>query len=383
MSIRQEPSVETRPRIFPGHLAIIQVSLPRYRQDFFQTLADSCRGGLSVAYSSQIQGVENVNQIEGADVTDIEAASYGFGRFCLHRQKGVTEWLERIQPDALVTLTNPRLLSTLSAQNWMRRRRRPILAWGLGTMAVVQRRIPLRKVLRGYFLHRFDGIIAYSSRAQDEYRGIGISPNRIFVAKNAAVAKPTGDAITTVTPTDSPATVLYVGRLTSQKRVDVLIRACGNLPVAVRPRLVIVGDGPPLSDLKQLAAEVYPNTVFRGALFGEQLEQEYQRAHLFVLPGMGGLALQQAMSHGLPVIVGEGDGTQSDLLDPTTGWGLVKPEVGELSHLLAQALGDREKLHRMRFAAFNRIVNDVNIETMVDSFVRALNETLRSAPFAS
>ena len=39
-------------------------------------------------------------------------------------------------------------------------------------------------------------------------------------------------------------------------------------------------------------------------------------ADLFVLPGTGGLAVQEAMSYALPVIVAKGDGTQEDLVRP-------------------------------------------------------------------
>ena len=56
-----------------------------------------------------------------------------------------------------------------------------------------------------------------------------------------------------------------------------------------------------------------------GDLRGEALAQRFREADLFVLPGTGGLAVQQAMSYALPVLVAEADGTQADLVRERNG----------------------------------------------------------------
>ncbi len=53
---------------------------------------------------------------------------------------------------------------------------------------------------------------------------------------------------------------------------------------------------------------------FRAPNMGRNLDSYFSSADLFVLPGTGGLAVQEAMSHGLPVIMGQGDGTNDDLV---------------------------------------------------------------------
>jgi glycosyltransferase involved in cell wall biosynthesis len=92
--------------------------------------------------------------------------------------------------------------------------------------------------------------------------------------------------------------------------------ACAALPAPLQPQVWIVGDGPERSALEALARQIYPQARFWGALFGADLETLFRQAHLFVLPGTGGLAVQQAMSYGLPVIVAEADGTQGSLVRP-------------------------------------------------------------------
>ena len=139
--------------------------------------------------------------------------------------------------------------------------------------------------------------------------------------------------------------MLFVGRLQKRKRVDDLLQACAALPPTLQPRLVIVGDGPERVSLESLAKTVYPSAEFPGARHGAELASYFSAADLFVLPGTGGLAVQEAMSHGLPVIMGQGDGTNDDLVRPANGWQLPGPE--KLAEVLREALSDVSHLRAM------------------------------------
>ncbi|HEY6072779.1 MAG TPA: glycosyltransferase, partial [Anaerolineales bacterium] len=68
------------------------------------------------------------------------------------------------------------------------------------------------------------------------------------------------------------------------------------------------------------ASAIYPAAEFIGARHDEELRPYFSAADLFVLPGTGGLAVQEAMSNALPVIVAQGDGTQDDLVRAGNGW---------------------------------------------------------------
>jgi len=231
----------------------------------------------------------------------------------------------------------------------------------------------VRQRLRRRFLTQLDGIIAYSQRGADEYRALGIPTERVFVAHNAAAHRPISP------PPDRPARpgrslVLFVGRLQARKRLEMLFEACAALPEDLQPDLVVIGDGPARMELEAQAREIYPRTVFLGAKHGDELQPYFGQADLFVLPGTGGLAVQQAMAHGLPVIVAQGDGTQEDLVRPENGW-LIRPgDQSSLNAVLADALSDLERLRRMGRESYRITAEDINLEQMAANFVAALNQ---------
>jgi len=167
--------------------------------------------------------------------------------------------------------------------------------------------------------------------------------------------------------------VLFVGRLQSRKRIDNLLRACASLPSGLQPLLWIVGDGPVRRELEELAGVLYPAAVFTGTKLGPELDMYFKEADLFVLPGTGGLAVQEAMNFGLPVIIAEGDGTQEDLVTSVNGWLIPADNELVLQTTLGEALLDPLRLRKMGNASFKIVQEEINIEQMVRVFLEALN----------
>lgn len=357
---------------FAGRLGIVQRVLPSYRAPFFDLLAKDA-DGLSV-FAGQPRPGEGIRSAMHLDVAHWEPAfnlHLFSGPLYLCYQRGLLDWLQRLNPDALVVEANPRYLSTPQAIRWMKTHGRPVLGWGLGAPPVRGPLASLRTARRLKFLQQFDGLIAYSQRGEAEYRALGLPAERIFVAPNAVAPRP--NAPVQARNFDGPLTVLYVGRLQTRKRLDALLRACAALPAQHQPKLVLVGDGPARAELQQLAQRIYPNTQFTGHLQGDALEQRFAQAHLFVLPGTGGLAVQQAMAHGLPIIVAEGDGSQADLVDHTNGWLLPPGDEAALRAALAQALADPVSLQTKGAASHQRVQDTFNLERMATAFIHAIN----------
>jgi glycosyltransferase involved in cell wall biosynthesis len=358
-------------KTFTGRLGVQQRVLPSYRVPFFDMLASSCECGMSL-FAGMPRAVESIasgklqvaQHAQAGNIHLLNGPLY----FCY--QRGFVDWLSDWNPDALIVEANPRYLSTPAAIKWMQSRGRPVIGWGLGAPPLSGPLAGFRQSSWSRFLNGFDALIAYSQRGADEYAALGFTEEKIFVAHNAVAPAPTEK------PDDRPqtidrVTVLFVGRLQARKRIDFLLRACAEMRNS--PRLVIVGDGPERESLEALAKRVYPSADFIGARHGNELKPYFAEADLFVLPGTGGLAVQEAMSHGLPVIVAKGDGTQDDLVCAGNGWQIPPGEYDALVSTMREALSDIARLRKMGEESYRIVSQEINLEKMVEAFVGALN----------
>ena len=245
---------------FKGRLALQQRVLPSYRAAFFDLLAQAAEGGLSVFAGNPLP-VEGIST--GANLyhsLHAPAKNWHFGdpssKVYLCWQRGIIQWLEDWDPDALILEANPRYLSNHLAVRWMHRRGRPVLGWGLGAPPLGGILAPLRRQSRQSYLHSLDSMIAYSQRGADEYKALGVPSERVFVATNAAMPRPEQPPPARPDRLDGPPVVLFVGRLQARKRLDILLEASATLLGDLQPRVVIVGDGPARAEFEALSRDV-------------------------------------------------------------------------------------------------------------------------------
>jgi glycosyltransferase involved in cell wall biosynthesis len=362
-------------RHFSGRLALQQRVLPNYRVPFFDLLASACDGGmiLFTGLPRPIEGITTAKELLIADYRLGKNVHLFSGSFYLCYQKGLLDWLKEQNPDALIMEANPRYLSTQAAVNWMHGRNKPVIGWGLGAPS------PLRPSPTGRgggvrvwssFINQFDAMVSYSQRGADEYSALGFPREKIFVAHNSVSPAPSHPLPSRSSTFNSQPVILFVGRLQARKKVDSLLRACAEIQ---NVRLVIVGDGPERAALESLAKDTYPNAEFVGAKHGGELKPYFAEADLFVLPGTGGLAVQEVMSYGLPIIVAQGDGTQDDLVRDGNGWQIPPDDFEALVAAMKDALSDVARLRRMGEESYRIVREEINIGKMAEIFVTALN----------
>jgi glycosyltransferase involved in cell wall biosynthesis len=125
---------------------------------------------------------------------------------------------------------------------------------------------------------------------------------------------------------DGTVVLLSVGRLSAEKRLDVLL-ASFELASAEEPglRLAIVGDGPARDELmRRTGARV----SFVGELHGAELAAAYASADVFCFPSTTdtfGQVLLEAGASGLPVVAAAAGGAL-DLVQPGRSGLLVPPD---------------------------------------------------------
>ncbi|MEG2275462.1 MAG: glycosyltransferase family 4 protein [Clostridia bacterium] len=145
--------------------------------------------------------------------------------------------------------------------------------------------------------------------------------------------------------------ILFVGRLAEEKSVDVIIKGLPEILSKSKGdniKLVIVGDGPSIEDLKALAKSlnVADNVIFTGRQPWEKIALYYSIGHIFVNASTTetqGLTFIEAMAAKLPVIAKYDTNLDGIIAHNKTGFFFRKDE--EYPKLALKILAD-EKLRQ-------------------------------------
>ena len=201
------------------------------------------------------------------------------------------------------------------------------------------------RILAG--LRSAERVVAITAQIADEAeRLLDLDPDRIVRLTN-------GVDRTTFCPRpwreDLPLKVVYVGRLSPQKHVDVLLRAFARLPEG-RPTLgkvdlVLAGAGPLRGELEALAHSlgVSERVSFLGAIERSQVVELLRDASVLALPssaeGMSNSILE-ALATGVPVVATDLPGTSEQITHEREGLLVPVGDVEALTQALGRVLSD-------------------------------------------
>lgn len=240
-------------------------------------------------------------------------------------------------------------------------------------------------VCRRVIIDGADFLITLSSAQKNIYEGFGfpgekirVIPNFVdpFFLKKKPAAFNNRDRI-----------VLYVGRLSSEKGVDTLLRAFALArPKDGSLRLVLVGEGPAEHGLQNLASElgVSDRVRFSGKLPYAETKRIYEKASIFVHPGLWpepfGRTMLEAMASGMPVIASN-TGSSLELL---TDCGLLF-EPGNVEQLVSRIqtlFEDTPLAVRLANDARARVESEYSEDRVIDKMVSLYQEVVRGASAA-
>lgn len=182
-----------------------------------------------------------------------------------------------------------------------------------GSIAVVSMQVRAER-RRTWFrhVHRF---IALTEFARDKFVQAGLPADRIAVKPNFV---PAGVPVSQGARSGG----LFVGRLSREKGVDVLVEAWRSLPDIP---LTILGDGPERRDLEAAAP---PNVRFLGQVEPAEVERAMARAAFLAVPSIWyegfPMIVVEAFSRGLPVLASL-IGSLAEIVTPNVNGALFEP----------------------------------------------------------
>lgn len=298
---------------------------------------------------------------------------------------GLWRALRQFDPDVIITEGASNAFNNVVCYLFARRKGCKIVQWGLGKLKGRTLSLPRRimdMLFFRYIERNSDAAIAYSSIGAEYYLGLGMPKERVFVAVNTVDTEARQAMARQVAQNGFPSPVpeqfniLFVGALTRTKNIDMLVRCFAAFAQdKIDARLTIVGDGEFMQELVSLAATlgISTKTEFSGHVH-EGIAHYFLNATVMVLPGLGGLAVSDALCHGVPVICGIGDGAEADLVDGSNGQILDPMNIGTLQQTLERLYADRDLQASWRAAAPKVIEGTFNVHTYVAELSRCIHE---------
>ncbi|PYK56487.1 MAG: histidinol-phosphatase [Verrucomicrobia bacterium] len=151
--------------------------------------------------------------------------------------------------------------------------------------------------------------------------------------------------------------LLYVGRISKEKDLDVLAQAYRQLRDEGLPiQLYLVGDGPYLQALH----ESMPEAIFTGYLRGKELAAAYASADVFVFPSTTdtfGNVVIEAQASGVPVIVSDTGGPKELVEENVNGVVTKSHDVEDLARAIRDLVNDKRKRHQMSRQARQAVID--------------------------
>jgi glycosyltransferase involved in cell wall biosynthesis len=206
------------------------------------------------------------------------------------------------------------------------------------------------------FFNRCDYVTSPTQTAIDLMKSHGLKTQARAISSgiDLSVFKPqnNGDNLKKKFSIPDKPIVLYTGRISGEKRLDVLIRAMPKVLNSLDAHLVICGSGREKSNLEIMVDDlgVSDSVTFTGFLSSEDFPSIYNMADLFVIPSeseLQSIVTMEALASGLPVVAADKHALPELVNNPKNGY-LVKPgDSGAFSGKIVEILSDSKLKENM------------------------------------
>lgn len=167
--------------------------------------------------------------------------------------------------------------------------------------------------------------------------------------------------------------IVFVGRVSGEKHIDVLLRAVAELDGELDAKLDIVGGGDQLNQLKQLARDlgIADRVTFSGHVSDEQLRATLANGTVFAMPSIAELqsiATLEAMASALPIVAANAMALPHLVHEGDNGYLFEPGDVKDLADKLSQVLSlSPAELLKMKKASL-RLIAAHDIQRTLTTF---------------
>lgn len=361
-----------------------------YRFDFFRLLESTyaSRYDIFVLHgqkpSDKVINYSKPKDIKSKGLLTVERNLFGYK---LTWQKGLFAEIKKNRPEIFIMLFNPGTLNYLIITIYAKMLKIPFAFWVCGWRRpeLVGFHLNFRDIVYERFLKLADLLISYSSSYANDLRKDGFDSRKIIVAQNtinierivsSTVTRDKKQSRIQIGINDDDFIFLFVGGIVKEKNLLNAINAIMKYNFHENKiQFIIVGNGPEKESIIEfIHSNSINNVKLVGALHGEELRPYFESADVFLLPGDGGLAVNEAMAYGLPIISAIGDGTITDLVeDNVNGYLLNQGSPEEIEMTIGKILAlDKKRLIEMGHASHKIIIEKGTLQNMVEQFNKGI-----------
>lgn len=232
----------------------------------------------------------------------------------------------------------------------------------------------------------YDAVLLLYQALSKEAKTLGVPPERIHVIPNGVDFKQFEQSMdlhalkAQLSVRDDERVLLYVGRLSTGKRVDILIALTKTLlKEGFKLKTIIVGEGPCRRDLERLSKSIEKNIVFTGHIPHSQVQKYYLLADMFVLSSLSeGLptVLLEAAAAGKPCVASNVNGVSDIVIHKETGFLVNRLDLDSYVHYVRLLLTDENLQKRMGKKAEKHAKESFNWVDIVNQYDKIYRQLL-------
>lgn len=236
--------------------------------------------------------------------------------------------------------------------------------------------------LRQFIILRSTAIVAMSKESIDELITGGFPKRRILSVPNGIT--PSQNIIPSILKKKNKSNecrIVYVGRITEQKRLDILLQAWVDVVnhSEIKATLEIWGDGPLRPQLENLCGELSIENTVNWLGHVENVRAKLEEIDIFVLPSShegNSNAILEAMDAGLPIIATPVGGTSMQIGPAGSQFLVPVGDVESLKEKLIHLINDKYLREKYGLAMHERVVHYFDINKVAGTYLCAYKKLI-------